>query len=60
MNEVKVCCKNCVWFEERTKFCRQKPPVPLIMQKDNLQQIVSKYPVIVYPDNDWCSCFKQK
>ena len=51
----KICCATCPAFEERTKFCRANPPQPLIQINDGRDFVVSKYPVVVYPDTDWCT-----
>ena len=56
------CCKNCKCFDDRTKFCRAKPPVPTVVRSEEETRdfILSKYPVIVYPETDWCEeCFVQ-
>jgi hypothetical protein len=60
------CCKDCAFFEERNRFCRRFPPQPVVIsvkKRDSDQDVrndlvVSKYPVVVYPDSDWCGEFQ--
>jgi hypothetical protein len=56
-------CKNCKFFEERSKFCRLNPPQPVVTYEDENSmsyKIKSMFPTIHYPDIDWCSYFKEK
>ena len=53
------CCRKCKFYESRTKFCRARPPVPLVLDSGNTKDfVVSKYPGVVFPDTDWCGEFK--
>lgn len=62
MSNEKV-CKECGFYEERTGFCRRFPPTPVIIGVKDKQThelkdyAVSKYPVISFPDADWCGEF---
>ena len=56
----KVCCKNCQWFEERTRFCRKNPPVPSTKRnRDGKEVITSLFPKITYPETDYCSFWEK-
>lgn len=59
-------CLNCLYFEERSSFCRLNPPNSIVIyevDKYNQNQTVSKiksvFPTIVMPQLDWCSHFKE-
>ena len=56
----KISCENCSNFDYSTKFCRKLPPIPMIINKADKVSIVAKWPVIPFPNKDWCSEFKQK
>ena len=57
------CCRKCEFYEERTGFCRRFPPTPVVIAIQNKHtkqlkdHVVSKYPVISFPDADWCAEF---
>ena len=57
------CCANCDVFDKETRFCRLNPPIPIreTIKESNgyvKQVIVSMFPVIRMPEQDWCSNFK--
>jgi len=60
----KISCAICEFYEERTGFCRRFPPTPVVIAvadkkyHENKDYAVSKYPVISFPDIDWCGEFK--
>lgn len=55
INDDVKCCANCRKFEDRTHFCRARPPVPMVFQGQGGQQNVSsKFPVITMPQTDYC------
>lgn len=58
MNNVEQKCKNCKFFEARTRFCRFNPPLPVIMDLGNGLATSSKFPVITKPEVDWCAKFE--
>lgn len=52
------CCKLCIYFEERTGFCRLNPPKSVQMiDRNGDEYITSVYPAIQKPELDWCSYF---
>ena len=57
-------CRECIFYEDRTGFCRRYPPISVVIAvKDkNTGEVkdlaVSKYPVISFPDADWCGEFE--
>ncbi len=60
-------CRGCEFYEDRTGFCRRFPPTPVIIsvkanenKKENKDIAVSKYPVISFPDADWCGEFNYR
>ena len=66
MNNCKS-CKTCIFFEERSSFCRLNPPVPTIIKEKNYNnksedflKVKSLYPIIQFPDLDWCSKYQSK
>ncbi len=64
-NEEKA-CDQCLAYEHRTKFCRLNPPTPVTIQVKDKQTdeikhfVVSKYPVISFPETDFCLQFVDK
>ncbi len=57
MEENKV-CKNCIAFDESTNFCRLNPPIPNEIFDGKKRITISKFPVILMPEKDYCSHFK--
>lgn len=53
-------CLECRWFCERNNFCRANPPVPMVVKKDGKFVVSSKFPVIQYPETDFCGLFADK
>ena len=53
------CCFLCRSFEERTCFCRRRPPVPVVVERDGQMLVMSKFPVIKFPKSDWCDEFER-
>lgn len=56
------CCLNCKHFDERTHFCRLNPPIPMLFYTvdrngNKMQNVSSKFPVITFPSQDYCSHF---
>jgi hypothetical protein len=51
-------CSTCRWFQSTNKFCRVNPPVPLLIKKDGIHHVSAKFPVIPFPDNDFCSLYE--
>ena len=60
------CCERCLAYEPRTGFCRLNPPTPVTIKVKDKHSgevkdfVVSKYPVISFPDTDWCQKFEDK
>jgi hypothetical protein len=49
-------CEDCNWFEERSGFCRESPPIPQSVKLDNGRVVMkSIFPKISNPKIDWCS-----
>jgi hypothetical protein len=66
-DNTKECCKNCKFLEiksHKLNFCRLNPPIPVVVTKktDSGEKkfIESKFPIIEYPEIDYCSHFKNK
>ena len=47
-------------FEESTGFCRSNPPTPNEVIRDGRKQTIAKWPVIPFPERDYCGGFKAK
>lgn len=47
-------CITCKHFDPRNGFCRKNPPVPVYVY----DKIKSCYPVITYPDTDYCDFYE--
>jgi len=66
---VKKNCASCVFFEQRSRFCRFNPPSVVVVYEENQTygnndtekvqyKFKSMYPTVVYPQLDWCSQYK--
>ena len=55
---MKRACENCIKFERSTKFCRKAPPIPTTVTRDGKVSIIAKWPVVPFPDRDWCGDFE--
>jgi hypothetical protein len=57
-------CENCVFFQAKNKFCRRFPPQPVVIEiLENGKRrdiVVSKFPVVVFPEIDYCGEFEDK
>lgn len=51
-------CIMCIYYEERSGFCRRFPPKPLVVPDTYGTHIMSAFPKIPAPNLDWCSEFK--
>ena len=67
MEDVKVNCANCKWFEVRTRFCRKFPPKPMMFitseeksQTGDISYCSSKFPTINFAQMDFCSFWEVK
>jgi Fe-S-cluster containining protein len=61
-------CINCKFFESKNSFCRRFPPTVVVEEREihedrsnygnsvskNRQIIMTKFPVIIKPELDWC------
>jgi hypothetical protein len=58
-------CENCAFFQAKNKFCRRFPPQPVVIEilESNGKRrdiVVSKFPVVVHPEFDYCGEFQEK
>lgn len=51
-------CKKCMFFQERTGFCRLNPPEPVVIHKDGQEHITFVFKKIPMPNVDFCFKFK--
>lgn len=51
-------CSSCNFFEHSTKFCRKLPPTPNEVTRYDKTSTISKWPVIPFPDKDFCGCWE--
>lgn len=54
------CCAVCSFFDQRTGFCRLRPPQVVMTYANRMAFPTAVWPKVPMPQLDWCGEFEKK